>query len=197
MVMEYYLQWLQAFAATGRQPGSKPCSPLLLAARHGTRCYNLSPALLPKAAALLQYAASDATIYGRRCYNMPPTLLPKATGSATICCRRCYPRLPELLQSVVGAATQGHRSCYNLSSALLPKATGAATICPTLVLLSSSAALLQSFAVGAASGPALQLSTPRRLLRQLLRAEPAVATTRVVLQPTAPNVCYYGRHELL
>jgi hypothetical protein len=65
------------------------------------------------------------------------------------------------------------------------------------VLLSSSSALLQSFPVGAASGPAFLLSAPRRFLRQLLRAEPDVTTSSGSLQPSAPDVCYYGRHELL
>lgn len=204
VVLEDYLQWLPAFAATSRRPGSKLCSPLLLAARHAS-CYNLSPALLTK-------DTSAGTICRRRCYNLSsallqsfpvntasgPALLQYAGGDATIGRRRCYNRSPALLQYAVDAATKGHRRCYNMPLAMLQSVP--------------SSALLQSVhrwccfrhhrrcfnpSPSALSGPALLLSAPRRFLRPLLRAEPGVTTSSVGLQPSAPDVCYYGRHELL
>jgi hypothetical protein len=138
VVLEDYLQWLPAFAATSRRPGSKLCSPLLLQSVTGAankghqRCYNMPLAMLQSVvgvASILPRRYCErpgaGTICRWRCYNRPPA-----------CRRRCYQRTPVLLQYAAGGA-------------IICSVVGAATIRAPLVLLSSSSALLQSFPVGA------------------------------------------------
>jgi hypothetical protein len=109
VVLEDYLQWLPAFAATSRRPGSKLCSPLLLQSVTGAankghqRCYNMP-------LAMLQSVVGAASILPRRYCERPDagSLVQYAGGDATI-----GPRL------AVDAATKGHRRCYNMPLAVL------------------------------------------------------------------------------